>query len=151
MSILFSCFELNSADATNHQQYFFKDVFALRIINNIAILVSFGVVFPPLAVVLCVSMFILTWLTQLQIGRFLIVNKDTAGIANQINEECNGVGRLLRKSMWILAPFASVFYAFFLFDTYGDQTGWKEAVWIAIVMSFAPCLFLTGLYFLSLI
>jgi hypothetical protein len=124
--------------------YFQKDMFALRIINNIAILITFGAIFPPLAVVLCVALFIHTYVLQLQMGRFLVVNPSLCGV---VNAECRGMAELFASSVWLLAPVAAVFYSFFIFDTLGDQTGWRDAMWAIAVMSCVPGVIWGGYFY----
>eukprot|EP01034_Spumella_vulgaris_P025003 gene25003-31406_t len=131
------------------------DVFVVQLVNFLAMLATFGVVFPPVAVVaLVVAILSITCSAQLYIGRFVCIATQNSSskvdashrssALKSLAHDCSGARAMFLKSLWIAAPFALLFYSFLLFDILGDEVGWKQAVWlpVAIVM-FSVILWLT--------
>jgi hypothetical protein len=112
------------------------------LITYLGILLTFGVVFPPLAVVMCATMLSVAWQTKLSIGRFLHFAREQSApqLAEAIDRDCRGAASLvlLHKSIFLIMCFACCFYALFLFDTLGDAVGLSGAYWVLIVMPLFP-------------
>jgi hypothetical protein len=122
--------------------FFSKGRFILRIITEVATLLTFGAVFPPLAVVICVSMFSYTLFMQILVGRFLTraqKHRDYGEIRRILETECHGVSTQLIESFGYLVFFAALFYSCFVFDTLGDVNGSAlHSAWIAVLMVLMP-------------
>ncbi len=58
------------------KRLFSKELFVLRMISSFSLFLTFGVVFPPLAIVACIAMFTHTVGTQLILGRFVVLLRD---------------------------------------------------------------------------
>jgi hypothetical protein len=109
---------------------FEKDKFVMTIIGKLALLMTFGAVFPPLGFVICFGIYRDTYFTQCLIGRLtLLLNKNGLPWAKHLDNECKGVAGSLRESIWLITPFVVSFYSFFVFDIYGDDVGFKRAIW----------------------
>jgi hypothetical protein len=84
-----------------------------------------------------------------KVGRFLKLTNEKFGENNQytniINNECQPFcqNTLIKQSVWILIATSCWFYAFFLFDTLGNEVGVAGAYWTLIFMGLMPF----GLYF----
>ncbi len=120
-----------------------KNKIVLRVINIIAILMTFGAVFPPLAVMICIAMVSYTIYIKLIVGRMLTNAKtydDTTyqSHLHKINSDCQGAGLLLFQSCSMLLFVSSLFYSFFLIDMLGDVVGWRPAIWMGVTMSLLP-------------
>jgi hypothetical protein len=118
---------------------FLKDKFATQVVAKIALLLTFGTVFPPLAPVLCFGIWRDVYLVQLMIGR-LICRFRHEGIPwhHALDRECMGVSDILYESIHLLTLIAVFFYGFFIFDIYGDDVGMRRALWAPVVMVIAP-------------
>eukprot|EP01034_Spumella_vulgaris_P024643 gene24643-31011_t len=94
--------------------FFCRSRFILRVINEIAVLVTFGAVFPPLALFICLAMVNYTLFTQLMIGRFLTSaqgHKDYSAVKQILDRECEGVSAQFTESMMqdVIHDLASTF------------------------------------------
>ncbi len=142
---------LKPADAHSidtNKMLFRKERFVLRLLSKLAVFLTFGVVFPPLTVVLCVAFYSETYLNEVIMGRFLSSIADETlrlKYACILSRDCEGAMELLIKPLLMrVVPFAAFFYAFFVFDMYGDQVGWMGSVWAAVVMTATPGLIWFG-------
>jgi Leucine-rich repeat (LRR) protein len=114
-------------------------------ITYLGILLIYGVVFPPLAVVMCATIISVAWQTKLSLGRFLRsareVNMQQVSVVEQ---ECRGAISVikLKRSMFTVVVVCCWFYTLFLFDTLGDAVSIGAAYWVLIVMPLMPvCLY----------
>jgi Leucine-rich repeat (LRR) protein len=116
--------------------------FIIALITYLGILLTFGVVFPPLAVVMCATMLSVAGQTKLEVGRYLCNAREagTLHLAEGIEKECRGAVSMekLRRSLFMTICFCCGFYALFLFDTLGNDVGLHQALWVLYVMSLFP-------------
>jgi len=108
------------------------------IYTYLALLLTFGAVFPPLAVAIFVTLCIVATVMRLRVGRFLnsAYKLELTDLIMRIETECIGVGELsvVRNAMWMLVVVCCWFYTLFIFDTLGDSVGFEGAYWVLIVM-----------------
>lgn len=122
--------------------YFDATKFFISQLTCLALILSLGVVSPPLAACLAVTMLVTSAYTVLKVGRFLT----NATEANQpkyielIDEESRGVVTLqaLSRAFWLLLSFSCVFVALFLFDILVSTEKLYGAFWVLIVVPFYP-------------
>jgi hypothetical protein len=126
---------------------FDKEIFTIDFIVDMAVLMTFGTIFPPLGFVIFMNMLVNTFLTQMWIGRFVylakqistdLIAKSLLPLVDFLNEECKDVGQLIFNSIPTIAFLATVFWAFALFDTLGDSVGTLQALWILLLMGLMP-------------
>jgi hypothetical protein len=82
-----------------------------------------------------------TYLMQLMIGYFLTSisdDKTRRQCVLQLDKDCQGVGEEHTHHSGLVIMFAALFYAFFVFDIYGDTAGWKKASVLSIVVICIP-------------
>jgi hypothetical protein len=120
-------------------QYFSSDAFVVRLLNMVAILSTFGVILPPVAVVCVVAALSVTLQTQLIIGRLVTLSLGTQ-MTDILNTDCKGAADMFMSSLAIVTPFAAVFHAFFLSDILGDAVGWRHTLWVPSVLCGLPIL-----------
>ena len=136
-------------DKKSRKMLFNKDIFTVGFVGDLAVLMTFGAIFPPLAIVIFFNILIHTFLTQILMGRFIQIAKalvqksSTAALyllplVDFLNDECRDVGRLIFDSIPTIAVLAAIFWSFALFDTLADAAGTKHAIWILIVMALMP-------------
>ena len=105
-------------------------------------LLTFGAMFPPLAVALAVTVFAVAFFNKIKVGRFIgmALEQQLQKYINIVESECEGVGSpaVLHNSMWMLITISCCFYTLFLFDTLGDSVGFGGAYWVLIVVPLMP-------------
>lgn len=122
--------------------YFDATKFFISQLTCLALILSLGVVSPPLAACLAVTMLATSAYTVLKVGRFLT----NATEANQpkyielIDEESRGVVTLqaLSRAFWLLLSFSCAFMAPFLFDVLGSTEGFQSSYWVLLVVPLCP-------------
>jgi hypothetical protein len=121
----------------------------VSLITYLGILLTFGVVFPPVAVAMCVTMISVNWQVKLSVGWFLHRAKKAHALRliQLVEQECKGAVSLvkLRRSLFLAIVCACSFLGPFLFDTLGDAKGLTSAVPILVVMWMFPLV----IYFLA--
>jgi hypothetical protein len=114
----------------------------LNMLTFLGILLTFGVMFPPLAAALAVTAIGSGLYARLKVGRFLTaaLQQKQVKFFDLVDQECRGVGslKILLRSAFMLLAFSCCFYTLFLFDTYGDAVGLEGAYWVLIVMPLLP-------------
>ncbi len=122
----------------------------ITLLTYLALLLTFGAVFPPLAASLCVTLIIVTTVVRLRAGRFLSIAErlELSELIHRIDQECRGVGSasVLHNAMWMLITVSCWFYTLFLFDTLGDAVGFDGAYWVLIVVPLMPLCIYASVY-----
>lgn len=115
---------------------FQSDRFVLRIIMMLAVFVTFGVMFPPLAFMICVSFLITCYFMQFMLGRFVSQQPMTSKqlILQYINQDAANTGVTFMKKVHVIGLPATFFYSYFIYDTYGDAVGAMNALWMTFLM-----------------
>jgi Leucine-rich repeat (LRR) protein len=130
------------------RKHFNANQILLNQLNFLGILLTFGAVFPPLAVALAFTLCTVTLFARLKVGYFLTrcMELNQLTYVDKINSECTRVVSLqmIRNSVWMLVAFACCFYTLFLFDTLGDAVGFGGAYWVLIVMPLLPLCMYAG-------
>ena len=130
------------------QEYVNIDCLMTTLVSIFGLILTFGVMFPPLCVTLTVSMLATVFYFQDNVNRFIASStQQHPSCAESIRAECDSVNamQILKDSVWLLITVSCWFYTLFLFDTLGDQVGFEGAYWVLIVMPLMP-LVLYGLY-----
>lgn len=122
---------------------FDKRQFVVRALNDTAMLIAFGGVFPPLAFVIYMAILSRILYVLMGLGRILKFYDDNDCTDNKATllHNCQDIPEIFSNLIWLLLPFTSVFYAFFLFDTYGEAVGGQRALWAPLLMIAMPLLF----------
>jgi uncharacterized membrane protein len=114
--------------------------------GDIAIFLTFGSIYPPLAVVVFVSILSNTMLTQLSLGRFMVIAREMKNLlpfTEVIKRETAAVGSLIALSIPPVTILAAGFWSFFLFDIIGDEVGFRASIWIIFILP--SCVLITRL------
>lgn len=118
------------------------------LVSTLALILTFGVMFPPLCVALTLSIFATVFFVRIHVSRFIYhSNQFDEKLFDVIRTECNSVDsmKVLKGSVWVLITVSCWFYTIFLFDTLGDAVGFQGAYWVLIVMPMMP-LVVYGVY-----
>jgi hypothetical protein len=125
--------------------YFPANRVLLTLFTYLGMLLTFGVVFPPLAASLALTIFLVMVFARLKVGFFLhnAVKKGRFTYVGKVMRECQGVGSssVLISAMFMLTTISCCFYTLFLFDTLGDAVGFHHAYWVLIVVPLQAVLF----------
>jgi Leucine-rich repeat (LRR) protein len=127
--------------------YLDANLLVVTVMSYLGVLLTFGVVFPPLAPAMLVSIVCVTLNSKLLVGRFLTnaIAQNLGKYVAIIEKECKGAGSVpkLRQCARLLIVFCCFFYTPFLFDTLGDAEGLSSSLW---VIFFLPCIGVCGVY-----
>jgi hypothetical protein len=108
---------------------FDSDPFVSEVFSFTALLLSFGAVFPVLAVAFTVTIVSITAVKQAQLGYFLSRALDSSSLdrIRSLNRDLGCVTTSFSTSLALSFFFSVVFLSFFLFDIFGDQIGVRPA------------------------
>jgi MFS family permease len=114
----------------------------LKINSYLTILATFGALFPPLAIIACLTIFIVTYFEELSIGWLLTEAraKKYFWYEEQLNREAENVEKSSNFTLWSTVTVSSFFYGYIVFDTMGDTAGWRAALPMSILMFSFPLL-----------
>jgi uncharacterized membrane protein len=113
----------------------------IQLSSYFAIIVVFGTLFPPLAVIGSVSVLSMIFVEELLLGRVLY-DSSQAGYEwykQRLEEDCGNIRETILLSAQSTLFVSCCFFAFLLLDTWGDKKGWKSALPIACCI-LIPCL-----------
>lgn len=119
---------------------FHKGKFAVRAVSYLAIIIAFGSIFPPLALVGCLAMLVITYTEQFLVGSLLLA-ADRSGLTWYRQELCRqAVGTLefFHSSFRQIVPFSCIVLGYLIFDTMGYSKGFKYALLIALLFILPP-------------
>ena len=107
----------------------------------VGLILTFGTIFPPLAIAFFISICCRSYFYECILGRFII---DTAKLEFyskldmlEDNFKVQPLQSTLKKCGWFLLYVSCGFYTLFLYDILGDSVGFYKAYWVLIVM---PCI-----------
>lgn len=123
--------------------YFNVNRLVVMLVTQLAIMLTFGALFPPLAVAVGFTVASIVYVEKIKVGRFVtaMIQKENFKYVHIIELECQELGSvtlLLRKSVWLLMVVKSCFYALVMFDTLGDTVGLSKALWVLFVLPAMP-------------
>ena len=127
---------------------FDRNKFLVRTATFVSILLTYGLVFGPLAVVIFISICIHTIFEQIMVGRLIIIENERGlrrpySYRQIIDKEAEGIAESTTMMVWAIWPFISLFYGFFIFDTQGSEVGWERSLLAAFVMVLTPLILWT--------
>jgi Leucine-rich repeat (LRR) protein len=131
---------LQEVKSTQEIILFSKLRFTVQVNSYVTIFMTFGTLFPPLAVIGGFSVCVISYFEELSVGR-LLTNSREAGYSwyeDQIEMECAGVEESSTLTMWSTLFLTCCLYAYIIFDTMGDTRGWMAALPLALVMILLP-------------
>lgn len=114
-------------------------------ISYFAVLVSFGIAYPPLAVIIALSIYVNSLQWQYVIQHVLAGFPDYKGglmesetVGSMLQYDCLGVWKVFYCSMWPLLVLIACFAAGLLFDMIGDKENLTGKIALICVMLFVP-------------
>jgi hypothetical protein len=129
------------------QASFIARRFSTLLVGDVAIFITFGSIYPPLAVAICISLLTHIFTAQIMLDRFLsLANsmkldelKDRLNVyVEALKREATSCGSMIASSVAPTSGLGSIFWSFFLFDIFGDVASKSESpinsIWILFVL-----------------
>jgi Leucine-rich repeat (LRR) protein len=122
--------------------FFDANQLLLSLFTYLGLLLTFGAVFPPVALAMLVTLLAVLHFNKLKVSRFLCqaMEQNQLDYVDAVESESGRSGFLpvLERAVWMLVTVSCWFYTLFLFDTLGDAVGFEGAYWVLIVMPLMP-------------
>jgi Leucine-rich repeat (LRR) protein len=122
----------------------------ISLLTYLALLLTFGALFPPLAVCCAVAMVSVVLTARLMVGRYVsaALVADRQDCVDEVESACADVitPQKLRVALCLVLAVSCMFYTLFLFDTLGDEVGFAGAFWVLIVVPLLPLVVFAPLY-----
>jgi hypothetical protein len=121
--------------------------YLVKINTYLVIFVAYGTIFPPLAVIICFTIFVITYSEEIIIGRLLAESKRLQYLwhEKQLSFDCAGLMNPLKHTLFLVVPVSAILFSFLIFDIFGYLYGWETAVIsaslvvvVTIIFSFGP-------------
>ncbi len=119
---------------------FSKLTLSVNIHSYLAIILSFGILFPPLAFIGYVAINILTIYEESNVARVLLqsISIGNYSYVEIVGKEFDGVEGSMSLTLWSTLFVCCGLYAYIIFDTIGDAIGWLPSLPLALLMFFLP-------------
>jgi Leucine-rich repeat (LRR) protein len=125
-----------------YRPVFVANKLVMSLLTYLALLLTFGALFPPLAVCCAVAMASVVLTARLEVGRYVsaAVATDRQDCLDEVESACAGVAtpQQLRMALYLVLTVSCLFYTLFLFDTLGYEVGFAGAFWVLIVVPLLP-------------
>jgi uncharacterized membrane protein len=116
--------------------------FILHLVTMMAVMLSFGCMFPFLAFILFITIICQTKYVEYRIGQYIesVVQCPTLPLdakkqrINKLNDELRDMQQKLLLSLWQIIPCLGPFYGIFVFDIIGDASSTKEAIFAPVLL-----------------
>jgi Leucine-rich repeat (LRR) protein len=111
-----------------------------KVTSYLAILLVFGAIFPPLAIIGLISLITMTWYEEMVLGRILLESGQLGydWYVTQLAKDSEDMSNSLRVSIGPIVVIASLFFAYLIFDTWSDSAGWYSALPGTVLMASCP-------------
>jgi hypothetical protein len=121
----------------NYKEFISDTIFGL------CILVTFGTVFPPMAIEICIAMISTTYFNQVAIARLLIEAEEQNVLECKqiLIQNLEEAMKMLKYIGVLLVPFAFSFYVFFIFDILDTTDGLIEFIGISVSICLSILIF----------
>jgi hypothetical protein len=123
--------------------FFSKLKLTIQLTSSLAIIVIFGILFPPLAVVGLLSVMISTYYEELMLGRALVETGKLDVSSQQLylkilEHDCSDISQSLALSLRTIIVISCIVFAYLLFDIWGDENGTVSAIPVLVLMLLLP-------------
>jgi hypothetical protein len=125
------------------QNGIFRRRWIVLLVTDIAILICFGALFPPLAVVIAVSVIKDVMNVRLSLGKYCSImervqdeslKKQMMELKACLDREILQAGEVIWNGIWYGLVRSTWVWAFVLFDTFASSAGVKKGIWILVSM-----------------
>jgi hypothetical protein len=129
--VSFSSFQLTP----NTLPYFYKNRYAVKFMSALLIIVAYGTVFPPLAVIGTLSVILRTIYEETVLGRVLFEAKENRYFEfyeRQLQKDCKGIVHPIRYCLVIILPISTLLFSYLIFDTFNTSV-WRIVSLIPLI------------------
>jgi hypothetical protein len=114
-----------------------------QITSSLAIIVIFGILFPPLAAVGFFAVIVSTYYEELLLGRLLAEIHKLDPLSQQrylsiLERDCSDISESLFLSLRTIIVLSCIVFAYLLFDIWGDENGIVSAIPVVALMLILP-------------
>ena len=131
--------------------YFDTTQYLISQLTYFTMILTIGIIFPPLALTLTITMYITSYYCMNKVGYYISTSYNNKQIQyiDIIKKECEIiVGQAtIHRAFLLIYLFCCIFYTLFLFDILGDSVGFMQSYWVLIVVP----LLSVGFYAIDLI
>jgi len=114
----------------------------VTLLMQLGVLLTFGAIFPPVALAMAVSIVATVYTARWELHRFIqtLVDADLLHCLVTLDANCSNVGtsEQMMRAAKIIVCYCFAFYTLFLFDTLGDTQGFRATLWVLIVVPLSP-------------
>ena len=145
VSVVFS--SSRSLLQTSPGSLFDRNRYAVRFNSYFLVLVAYGAIFPPLALLVVISLLLRTAYEETLLGRTLLMLTAAAELdeaarqraLEQLRRDCRGLMSPMKYSLVIVVPIATILFSYLIFDSFGRD----EELFVSLSPFFALFLFPT--------
>lgn len=136
--------QMRPLDQRHHQKVFTfvqREKLAVRLATALGVLLTFGVMYPPLGVIVSIAGVAQIAAEQCLVGSIILESRSTSRFSeayDRLPGEVKGLMALFRRCAWMVVPFSSGMLSFLVFDTMGYTHGWKDAIAPTVVLMLLP-------------
>lgn len=127
----------------------------MMLLTLTGLVLTFGVVFPPLAAAFMATMIAATLFDKYKVGKFraAALELGLTQLLQVLDQDCLDLDivPVHESAIWMLVTLSCWFYSLFLFDILGSVVGFQRAFWVLIVFPLLPLCFYvarSALYYL---
>lgn len=127
----------------NNNRLFDADITLNTATIYLSLLLTYGVVFPPLGFLLALALLSFVLCTRLALGQCIDATAAFKGsvIRDLVDKGCiDVIDTNVSDIAWLLVTTSCFFYSLYLFDTLGSAVGFNKAYWVLIVVPLLPLL-----------
>eukprot|EP00981_Chlorochromonas_danica_P007319 scaffold1672_cov155-Ochromonas_danica.AAC.7 len=151
--------QMRPLDQRHHQKVFTfvqREKLAVRLATALGVLLTFGVMYPPLGVIVSIAGVAQIVAEQCLVGSIILESRSSSRYSEAYDKlpgEVKGLMALFRRCAWMVLPFSSGMLSFLVFDTMGYTDGWKDAIAPTVLLMLLPIaiilLVTTAIWFLQ--
>jgi hypothetical protein len=103
---------------------FDRNRYMIRFTSYMLILIAYGTIFPPLALIICLCIYFRAYYEEVKIGKLLVYD---AAPSNQLKgqlelklmKDCEGLMNSVYSTLLMILPISMLLFSYLLFDTFG--------------------------------
>jgi hypothetical protein len=118
--------DANAKDTDDKKNIIFdKNRYVVRFNSYLLILIAYGSIFPPLALIVCISICLQSIWQEMIFGRYLyehtlrIHRQQSSILEDQLKKDCLNMMEPMKYSLVVLIPISCLLFSYLLFDTFG--------------------------------
>jgi Leucine-rich repeat (LRR) protein len=109
----------NNSSSSSKRILFDKNRYVIRMISYLLILVAYGAIFPPLAIIVFLSVILRTVYEEILMGRLLFTFPQRT--ERRLLNDCQGMMTPMKYCLAIIIPISTLLYSYLIFDSFGKE------------------------------